>query len=80
MGEHQSAVSENPFSQEKAWENFMENREKSLVLREAFRRGTTEAAPVRDQLLRAVEAVGRMTDNSIFLHIVQQALETRDQA
>ncbi|MBR2823000.1 MAG: hypothetical protein IKE24_04880 [Clostridia bacterium] len=78
MEEQRREVYENPFSKEKAWETFTENRERSIALREAFRKGALEGAPVREQILRAVEAVGRMTDNTIFLRIVKRALETRD--
>ncbi len=80
MDQKQHTESENPFSVEKAWQTFLENREAAMALRDAFRQGEAEGAPVREQLLRAVEAVGRLTDNTIFLKIVHQALEARDRA
>ena len=80
MAQQQNTANENPFSQEKAWETFLESREKATALREVFRQGEKEGAPAREQLLRAVEAVGWMTNNTIFLRIVQKALEARDQA
>lgn len=80
MAQQQNTASENPFSQEKAWETFLESREKAIALREAFRQDENGDAPVREQLLRAVEAVGWMTNNTVFLRIVKNALEARDQA
>lgn len=78
MANGQSTAEENPFSREKAWQTFQVNRERVITLRAAFRQGENEGAPVREQLLRAVEAIGKMTDNTIFLRIVQQALEARE--
>ena len=80
MAQQQNTAGENPFSQEKAWETFLESREKAMALREAFYQGEKDGASVREQLLRAVEAVGWMTNNTIFLRIVKNALEARDQA
>ncbi len=80
MANEQSTAEENPFSMEKAWQTFVENRERAVSLRAAFEQGEAEGAPVREQLLRAVEAVGELTDNTIFLRIVQRALEAREQA
>ena len=70
----------NPFSPEAilgTWEN---NRTASLRLMEELREGKENGMSVRDQLLKEVEIIGRMTDNTIFLRIVRQALEARDQA
>ena len=80
MAQRENTASENPFSQEKAWETFLDSREKAMTLREAFRHDEKEGAPVRGQLLRAVEAVGWMTNNTVFYRIVKKALEARDQA
>ena len=79
MAQQENRAGENPFSQENAWKTFLESREKAIALRDAFQRGEKEGAPVREQLLRAVEAVGWMTNNTIFLRIVKKALEARDQ-
>ena len=70
----------NPFSREAALQIWADNRKTSLRLREELQQGKENGMPVRDQLLRAVEIIGRMTDNTIFLRIVRQALEARDQA
>ena len=77
---NEQKAEENPFSMEKAWQTFVENRERAVSLRAAFEQGKAEGAPVREQLVRAVEGGGKLTDNTIFLRIVQRALESRDQA
>ena len=69
---------ENPFSKEKAWLTWQENREMAARLREELRRGLENGASTREQLLRSVEIIGRLTDNTILLTIVQRSLESRD--
>ena len=78
MSERTEAL-QNPFSPEKAWVTFQENRERALMLKskaeEARREGS---APEREMLLQAVEALGLLTDNTILLRVVRKALEARD--
>ena len=69
---------ENPFSKEKAWLTWQENRETAARLREELRWGQENGASTREQLLRSVEIIGRLTDNTILLPIVQRSLEARD--
>ena len=69
----------NPFSREKAWRTWLENRDAALRLREEIREGRESGDPTRAQLLRSAEIIGRLTDNTILLPIVRRALETRDQ-
>ena len=69
---------ENPFSKEKAWLTWQENRETAARLQEELRRGLENGASTREQLLRSVEIIGRLTDNTILLPIVQRSLEARD--
>ena len=69
---------ENPFSKEKAWLTWQENRETAARLREELRQGQENGASTREQLLRSVEIIGRLTDNTILLPIVQRSLEARD--
>ena len=68
----------NPFGRERAWLIWQENRERACRLREEIRQGREDGSSTREQLLRCVEMIGLMTDNTIFLRIVQRALEARD--
>lgn len=78
MTETEAVQDQNPFSPEKALRTWEENMERARALRDEIRRGQDEGAPVRDQLLRAAEAVGRLTDNTVFPRVVRRALEARD--
>ena len=69
-----------PFSPEKAWQTWEDNRDTSLRLREEVRTAGDDAGTLRERLLKTVEIVGRLTDNTILLRIIRQALEARDQA
>ena len=68
----------NPFSRERAWLTWQENQEAALRLREELRQGQENGASTREQLLRSVEIIGRLTDNTVLLPIVQRSLEARD--
>ena len=68
----------NPFGREKAWRTWLENRDAVLRLRKEIRQGRESGATTREQLLRSVEIIGRLTDNTILLQIVRRALEARD--
>ncbi|MBQ9251363.1 MAG: hypothetical protein IJ188_06110 [Clostridia bacterium] len=72
---------QNPFSKEKALHTFRENMSRATELRAeidaALAAGTGED---RDLVLKAAEALGRLTDNTILERLVRQALEARDQA
>ena len=70
---------ENPFSKENALLTFRKNMATASRLREEASRGDSGES-TRERLLKAVEALGRFTDNTILLKIVREALEARDSA
>ena len=70
---------QNPFSREKAWMTFQENMETAARLRDEVLQERAEGSvPERELLLKAVDALGRLTDNTILLRVVQKGLESRD--
>ena len=80
MAETDVSQDQNPFSREKALRTWEENMDRARTLRNEIRRGQETGASVRDQLLRAAEAVGCLTDNTVFPRIVRRALEARDRS
>ena len=71
---------QDPFSMERAWETFQENMREARRLREEIRQGQADGENERELLLKAAEALGRLTDNTILKRVVQKGLEARDQA
>ncbi len=71
---------QDPFSMERAWETFQENMHEARRLREEIRQGQADGAGERELLLKAAEALGRLTDNTVLKRVVQKGLEARDQA
>ena len=71
---------QDPFSMERAWETFQENMREARRLREEIRQGQADGGNERELLLKAAEALGRLTDNTILKRVVQKGLEARDQA
>ncbi len=76
-GENQQAEM-NPFSPEKAWMTYQENMTEAERLRAEIREGLEQGAPERELLLKAAEAIGRLTDNTILRSLIQKALEARE--
>ena len=77
MAELQEAL-QNPFSREKAWVTFQDNMEAARRLQEEIRQGReTGTVSDRELVLKAAEALGRLTDNTILLPVVRKALEAR---
>ena len=77
MAELQEAL-QNPFSREKAWVTFQDNMEAARRLQEEIRQDReTGTASDRELVLKAAEALGRLTDNTILLPVVRKALEAR---
>ena len=56
----------------KAWKN---NHERTALLLAALEEGIESKEDGRSLLYKAVEAIGRMTDNSILLQVVSRSLE-----
>ena len=71
---------QDPFSMERAWETFQENMREARRLREEIRQGQADGENERELLLKAAEALGWLTDNTILKRVVQKGLEARDQA
>ena len=72
---------QNPFSREQAWMTFQKNMSEAARLQEEIRQGAEDgSASERELLLKASEALGRLTDNTILKRIVEKALEARDSA
>ena len=77
MAELQEAL-QNPFSREKAWVTFQDNMEAARRLQEEIRQNReTGTASDRELVLKAAEALGRLTDNTVLLPVVRKALEAR---
>ena len=77
MAELQEAL-QNPFSREKAWVTFQDNMEAARRLQEEIRQDReTGTASDRELVLKAAEALGRLTDNTVLLPVVRKALEAR---
>ena len=69
----------NPFSKENAYLTWRKNMETAERLRREIREAAENGgAPERELVIRAAEALGMMTDNTILGRIVRQALEGRD--
>jgi hypothetical protein len=80
MAENGDAL-QNPFSPEKAWLTYRENMTEAARLRDEIRQATESGeGNERETLLKATEALGRLTDNTILKRIVRKALEERDRA
>ena len=67
----------NPFGIEKIYLTYQQNIHKSEELVYDITRGAKGDVPEHDLLLMAVEAIGCLTDNTVFLPLVKQALEAR---
>ena len=76
--DNKSSMEQNPFSREKAWQTYQENMRSARRLREEIRLGTESGENDRELLLRAVEALGFLTDNTILARIVRRSLEGRE--
>jgi len=68
---------ENPFSKEKAWATYQENMREAGRIKAELERPDCPWAE-REKLFQAVEALGRLTDNTVLARIVRQAVEARD--
>ena len=68
----------NPFSGELAWQTWLERKEKAAALADEIQADLHRGAPEREVLLKAVQAIGLMTDNSVFARVVEEALRRRD--
>ena len=78
MADIQDAL-QNPFSQEKAWLTFQEHLKGAARLREEIRQGLEDGtASDRELTIKAADALGRLTDNTILERVIRQALEGRD--
>ena len=72
---------QNPFSPERAYLTFQTNMEEAARLRdEVLRERETGEASDREMLLKAVDALGKATDNTILEKVIRRALEARDSA
>ena len=69
---------QNPFSGELAWQTWLERKEKAAELADEIQGDLHRGAPERELLLKAVRAIGLMTDNSVFARVVEEALRQRD--
>lgn len=70
---------QNPFSAEKAWVTFQDHMEGARKLLEEIRKEQAEGtATDREMLLQAVDALGKLTDNTILYRVVRKGLEARD--
>ena len=73
------AALQNPFSMETAYLKYRENMaEASRMKAEIQSLRETGEVSTRELLLRTVEALGLLTDNTAFLRIMRNALEARD--
>ena len=78
MGE-QEDLSLNPFSMEKAFLTFQENMRIAAELKEEIDREAGKGTVSdRELLMKATEALGRLTDQTILVQIIRRALEARD--
>ncbi len=67
-----------PFSREKAWLTYRENMAEAARLKKKIAQEREEGtASEREMLEQAVEALGRLTDNTILAGVVKKALEAR---
>ena len=70
---------QDPFSPEKAWLTFQENMDKARRLREEIRQDLEAGGKTdRELILKATEALGMLTDNTVIARVVRRALEERD--
>ena len=75
----QNEAFQNPFSKEKAWMTFQDNMTEAARLRDEILKGKEEgSASEKELLLKATEALGRLTDNTILKRIVEKALDARE--
>ena len=70
---------DSPFSQEHAYRTWIRQKEESERLVHEIRQGFEKQEGIHDQLIRAVQAIGFMTDNSIFARLVETSLKQREQ-
>ena len=69
----------NPFSRETTYFTFLENMENASRLRAEIQKARAEGTGTdRELVLKAAEALGMLTDNTILYRIVSQALAKRD--
>ena len=80
MGYSEEALA-NPFSRENAWITFQKNMETAARMRdEVLREKEQGGAGDREMLMKATEALGCLTDNTILKKVVEKALEERDRS
>ena len=78
MGE-QEDLSLNPFSMEKAFLTFQENMRTAAALKEEIDREAGKGTVSdRELLMKAAEALGRLTDQTILAQIIRRELEARE--
>ena len=70
---------DSPFTQENAYLKWVRQKEESERLVRELRQGFESKENSRAQLIRAVQAIGLMTDNSIFARLVETSLKQREQ-
>ena len=70
---------DSPFSQEHAYCVWIRQKEESERLVQEIRQGFERKEGIHDQLIRAVQAIGFMTDNSILARLVETSLKQREQ-
>lgn len=78
MSELEEAL-RNPFSPEKAYMDYLKNMSEAERLRDEVDRAMEAGgADERELLLKATQALGYLTDNSVVYKVVRKALEGRD--
>lgn len=78
MTDIQEALAD-PFSRENAWLTFQRNMEEAARLREEIRQGQESGALTeRELLIKAADALGRLTDNSVLRPAIEKSLAERD--
>ena len=70
---------EDPFSREKAWVTYRTRMKDVQRLRNELRQELEgDTIPVRESLVKALDILGQVTDNSVVYRVIRQALEARD--
>lgn len=68
-----------PFSMEKAYQTYRDNMSEAARLKDEIENEKREGTGTdRELLLKTVEALGRLTDNTILKRIVEKSLRERE--
>lgn len=65
----------NPFSKELAWTVFHQNAESINEFTEKCKKGIIDSENEHELLIKLLDLIGKMTDNTIFCSTVLQAME-----